>query len=156
MIVANTTFRIAPWADALFAMDRAWWEEHFAEVSADFVGQRFTCNPLPARYGVTKLSKPAYNAHGNSGAGCVSLAALGGAGRVLMLGFDCQHTGGMSHWHGNHPRSLGNAGQVDRWPAKFRELQRSIGNVEVINASRVTALDVFPRMTLEDALNLSP
>lgn len=152
MIVANTTFRIAPWADALFAMDRQWWEEHHKEVMKDFVGERFSNNPLPVGYGVTKLPTAKFKAFGNSGAACVSLAHHLGAKRIVMLGFDCQKTNGMSHWHGDHPKNLGNAGAIARWPAKFRELAKHVAGVEVINASRATALDMFPRQTLEQAL----
>ena len=32
VIAANTTFRIAPWADATFAMDPKWWKVHYREV----------------------------------------------------------------------------------------------------------------------------
>jgi len=121
-------------------------------VNRDFVGQRFCTNNLPAKYMTTYLNPAKFNAYGNSGAGGVSLALFGDAERVIMLGFDCQHTDGKAHWHGNHPRGLANAKQIDRWPALFKRLRDDHPDAEIINASRVTALDMFPRKNLEDLL----
>lgn len=153
MIVANTTFRIAPWADMLFAMDQQWWDLHRAEVAETFRGDRISSNQVPKKYMVTRLMPSELKSYGNSGAACISLAVLSGATRVILLGYDCQKTGGKAHWHGDHPPGLGNAGGVDKWPAKFKELARDInGRATVINASRATALDMFPRQELEQAL----
>ncbi len=125
---------------------------HLDEINRDFVGQRFCTNNLPAKYMTTYLNPAKFNAYGNSGAGGVSLALFGDAGRVIMLGFDCQHTDGKAHWHGNHPRGLANAKHIDRWPALFKRLRDDHPDAEIINASRVTALDMFPRRNLEDLL----
>lgn len=155
MIVANTTFRIAPWADLLFAMDRQWWEMHKDEVALTFRGERVSSNPVPSKYQVRRMPPSELKAFGNSGAACVSLAVLSGAERVVMLGYDCQKTEGKAHWHGDHPKGLGNAGSINKWPAKFRELAAHInGRAVVINASRATALDMFPRQSLEECLEL--
>jgi len=70
-----------------------------------------------------------------------------------MLGYDCQHTGGNAHWHSDH-KGMGNAKNYAKWPTHFRDLARFLGrSVEVINASRQTALTVFPLMNLEQALH---
>ena len=34
----NNGYRIAPWADAVYAMDAAWWVHHLAEVVSTFTG----------------------------------------------------------------------------------------------------------------------
>jgi hypothetical protein len=133
-------------------MDRQWWDEYGAEVNETFRGQKFSCNPIEKHWNVTRLQREAFNGFGNSGAGCVSLAAVGLAETIIMLGFDCQKTNGQSHWHGDHPVKLGNARYIERWPEKFAELARFVRHVKVINASRVTALNLFPKQTLEEAL----
>ena len=69
-----------------------------------------------------------------------------------LSGYDCQHTGGKAHWHGNHPKGLGNAGSVDKWPNQFRMLAARLPNIKIINCTRETALNVFPRGTLEEVL----
>ncbi|MBB1060421.1 hypothetical protein [Marilutibacter spongiae] len=83
------------------------------------------------------------------------LAKLFGAGRILLLGYDCQHTGGRTHWHGDHPPgTAGNAAPktVRKWPGQFRQVRQHMGRIPVINATRETALDVFPRAELEQVL----
>lgn len=154
MIVANTTFRLAPWADTLFAMDRAWWQAHQAEVARAFVGERVSSNPVGGLAGVKRVPQEKVKPYGNSGAACISFAVWCGAHRVLLLGFDCQHTGGKTHWHGSHPKGMGDAGSVNKWPAKFRQMATDLKRtgVEIINCSRATALDAFPRAALEDCL----
>ena len=153
VIVANTTFRAAPWADAMYAMDKKWWNAYGAEVAATFHGLKFS--GALSMQGVHRIQPHEMRAHGNSGAGCVSLAVMAGAKRVVLLGFDCQHTGGRAHWHPDHPGALGNAKTVDKWPPKFRALASSLrGRAEVVNASRETALDMFRRVPLDHAIGV--
>lgn len=155
-IVTNTTFRMCPWADVLFAFDGKWWKHHLAEVKASFRGARIGWAPGVASYGVPSLhGERAWFTHfHNSGASAASLAIVGGAERVILLGYDCQRTGGRVHWHGDHPAGLGNAASMRNWPTHFKGLSRYAASrgVPVLNASRETALTFFPRMPLEQAL----
>ena len=154
-VVTNSTWRLAPWAHVLMAHDAAWVKHYLHEVhGAGYAGQVFTCAAMRF-HGVQSLKRwPKFRGFGNSGAAAVSLAAFCGARAVVMLGFDCQHTGGQTHWHGSHPAPLGDAKSVDRWPLKFAQLAdyaRRRG-CRVINATRETALTCFERMGLDDAL----
>lgn len=153
VLVANNTFRAAPWADALFAMDRRWWDTYYREVARDFKGRGFSTAVLPAAYGVSWVRPGTIASPGVSGGGCISVAVAAGARRILLLGFDCQHTGGRAHWHADHVAPLGNAVSFPKWPAKFAALaQRIGGRATIINCSRATALTTFPRLPLEEAL----
>lgn len=148
---------MAPWADTLFAMDEAWWKVHVAEVNRTFAGERLGFGSDSAKHGVRPMRgvRGNWSPFGNSGAGAIAVAALSGAARVLMLGYDCQHTGGQKHWHGDHPPgTAGNAAPhtVAKWPAHFRKLRDTYRGLQIINCSRETALDVFPRAKLGDAL----
>jgi len=147
----NTTFRMAPWADALYAMDRAWWREHIAEVRETFRGALWA--PCAGLAGVKRIRFHRQTPR-NSGAGAIALAAQMGAERIVLLGYDAQKTDGRAHWHGDHPKGLGNAGSVAKWPEQFRALVGSLRGAQVINASRATALTCFPRASLEDALGV--
>lgn len=140
---------MAPWADALYAMDRAWWRVHLDEVRHAFRGVLWS--PLAGIAGVKKVNFGG-SVPPNSGAGAIGLAARLGARRIVLLGYDAQFTDGRAHWHGDHPAGLGNAGSVGQWPKQFRDLARTLIGVEVVNASRRTALECFPRVSLEDAL----
>lgn len=137
----------------LYAMDKQWWEVHKDEVAATFKGERVSSNTIAQKYEVKRMRPDQLKTFQNSGAGCISLAVLSGAEKVIMLGYDCQKTDGKAHWHGDHPPTLGNAGAINKWPAKFHQLAAHVaGKATIINASRVTALDMFDRQPLEQAL----
>lgn len=149
VFVANNSFRIAPWADAMYAMDSGWWGVHKKE-ALKFPGLKFTsCSKLLPD--VKRLPLHSFNNFGNSGAAIVMLAQVCGAKAVYLLGYDCQFTNGKSHWHGDHAAPLKNALSVDKWPQKFRNLSHVL-RVKVVNCSRETALDAFPRASLEECL----
>jgi hypothetical protein len=129
-------------------MDRAWWQQYQGEVRDVFRGELWA--PLSGMPGVRRAQ---FARQDNSGAGAIALAASLGAGRILLLGYDAQKTNGKAHWHADHPKGLGNAGSVRYWPQQFRKLAQQLpAGVSVVNASRVTALDVFPRANLQVAL----
>jgi hypothetical protein len=137
----------APWADILYAMDRNWWMKYLPQVKEEFQGIR--CSPLTGIAGVKHIKFKHYQ---NSGVGAISLACHWGAKRIILLGYDCQKTGGKSHWHGNHPPGLGNAGSIGTWPGMFAKLKRDLAGVEIINCTRETALTMFERRPLEEVL----
>jgi hypothetical protein len=102
------------------------------------------------RFNVTKLQ--GVKSYANSGAGAISAAVHADAKRVILLGYDCQKTGGQSHWHGDHPKHLGNAGRIEAWHDAFAKLKNDFKNVEILNATRQTALECFDKIDLEAAL----
>lgn len=153
VIVTNSTFRIALWADILFAMDGRWWNgkgEGFktqaAEAKATFRGELVTSSQAYKSHGLTYSNALTF---GNSGAGAVHLARKRGATRVYLLGVDCKANGKL-HWHDDH-KGMVNAQNLGDWPRQFSRLAAHLKGVEVFNCSRDTALKVFPRMSLEDA-----
>jgi hypothetical protein len=153
VVVANTTFRIAPWADALFAMDSRWWKGHYAEVRETFQGRRLTTANLDSRFDVEKIK---VNNYRNSGAGCVSIAVDYGYRFVILLGYDCMPDGNLTHWHGSHPQGMSDAKTIKVWPVIFGSMARDMKRqgVKVVNASHRTALTCFERMALDDVLLL--
>lgn len=140
---------MALWADALFAIDKQWWETYITDVSSRFLGDKFIANPVPR--GMDIESVEFLNCFGNSGIGSIALAIYGGASKIILLGYDCQTTDGKSHWHGDHPKGLANAVGINNWPKKFAEFALTT-NIQILNASRATALDCFERINLEDVL----
>jgi hypothetical protein len=152
VIVANTTFRMAPWADAVFAMDGKWWKVHYNEVCESFSGWRLTTASLDGMV-VEKVSIAQYR---NSGANCVSVAAKAGAKDIVLLGYDCMVDEGKTHWHGSHPEGLSDAKTIKVWPVIFDRMAKDLKRqgVRVVNASRRTALTCFDRVDLDAALLL--
>lgn len=153
-IVTNTSFRLAPWADVVFGFDAKWWAEYHEEVASICTGRRMSMSRT-ARWGVESLyGVPWFTNFHNSGACAIGLAMAGGAARVVLIGFDCQRTGGRTHWHGDHPPSMSNAASIRKWPAVFGVVAKRARaqGVPVINASRATALTCFERIDLQAAL----
>jgi hypothetical protein len=155
-IVTNTTIKLCPWADVLVGFDGAWWTLYAPEL-VDYKGLRVTCSNSGSRAGAIPMHKnPGFRAFGNSGCAAIALAVLGKPRRIVLLGYDVQHTDGRKHWHADHPAPLGNAKGVKLWPAKFAKVADHAARhgVPVVNASRETALTCFPRARLEDELEV--
>lgn len=180
VIVVNDNYRIAPWADALYASDYKWWKAHRDTVGA-FAGAKYSVlpPPLPSRRfkqslvaqdypevvvlkntGVEGLetSPDGLRTGQNSGYGAINIAIHYGATRILLLGYDLQRTGGKAHWFGDHPPGLQMRAEAletqRRWFDTMIGPLQALG-VEVWNCSRQTALTCFPSVPLEDALHLS-
>lgn len=155
-IVTNTTFKRCPWAEVLFGFDGKWWKHYRRDVDAVFKGARLTCAPAGHREGGAELLLHAswFTSFHNSGANAISLAIAAGAARVVLIGFDCQKTGGAVHWHGDHPAPLGNARSMPNWAKHFKNVGRYAAQrgVKIINCSRATALTCFPLAELEAVL----
>lgn len=90
----------------------------------------------------------------NSGYQAINLAFLFGARKIVLVGFDMQHTGGRHHWFGNHPLGMRNACGVDDWKKNFPKLAADLQaqGVDVVNCSEETALTCFRRSSLEQEL----
>lgn len=151
--VTNTTYRIAPWADLLFFYDRQWWRVHEAEALSTFAGQMVTMSGM-SHPRVLSMFGQRFDAYKNSGGGAINFAIFAGAKRVVLLGLDGQYASdGRRHWHEQDPR-LGNAASLPRFvtyfPALAQEAKRQ--GVQILNASRQTALTCFPRAALEHIL----
>lgn len=155
-IVTNTTFRKCFWAAALFAFDPPWWNAHLDEVRALFTGRLFSKSSALRRQGVEWVGRDqCFMSFGISGTDAISLAILCGSRDVTMLGYDCQLTDGQTHHHGDHPPWLKDCRRdMWAWPVKFKRLAAYAERMgaNVVNASRVTALDCFARKPLEACL----
>lgn len=153
-IVTNSTFRLCPWANVLFGFDVAWWRLHIDEVRRVFRGRMF-CQA--SRWPMRGVEWPGcnrrYRSFGNSGACAVALAIACRARCVILLGFDGQLTGGQTHHHGDHPAPLRNCDTLPAWQRQFSRLAKwaeSYG-VPIVNATRETALEQFPRLSLAES-----
>lgn len=157
VVVTNTTFRMCPWADILFGFDLKWWRIYSAEVAATFAGRKIGGSPLATRYGAESPymdGQPWFGLYRNSGCCAGAIAIASGAQRIVLLGYDAGFDEGRRHWHEDHPRGLENASTVADWHRLFGILAKNArrNGVEIVNASRRTALACFRRRDLESAL----
>lgn len=93
---------------------------------------------------------------GNSGYQALGLAVQFGCRRVVLVGFDMRLDLGC-HWHGPHKGNLGNPSEnkVSKWRQRLdaaAPVLREHG-VRVINASSVSALQAYPKMPLQEAID---
>ena len=86
----------------------------------------------------------------NSGYQAINLAYLLGATRIILLGFDMSNHSGLSHFFGDHPDEFAGGSDPKRFIAGVNTIKPEDYGIEIINCSRVTELDAFPRMSLED------
>lgn len=172
VIAVNDAYRMAPWADVLYAFDWQWWQHH--EGVPDFRGLKYSIREdieLRPEWGVTQLTlgdeyglsdDPRVLTHGkNSGYQAVNLAVHLGGSRIVLLGYDMQKsTDGRRHWFGEHPKALtsavacGASMPFEYWRTCFQSLVKPLAQrgIEVVNCSRRTALTCFPQATLEESL----
>lgn len=154
VLVINDNYKLAPWADALYACDGDWWDLH----QPGFEGQKWTQDQSAAlRYNlnwVKSVNEPGFSKNpdvihqgGNSGYQAINLALHFGVSKVLLLGFDMKMNG-KRHWFGDHPGRLNKASNYSRWLKNFATVKTD----KVINCTPDSALECFPKMSLREAL----
>lgn len=140
---------------------------------AAFMGQKCSIQPAADKVAddvhVLRNRDHPYNKHGLSfdphylvcgkhgGFQALNLAILAGAGRILLLGYDANPEDPRRHFHGAHPiETDAPAQRYATFRESFRVAQHDIAatGIPVINCSPTSAIETFPRMTLEDALAL--
>jgi hypothetical protein len=169
VVAIKDAITMAPWADVLYScgQDRSkWWQRMRSHPAVEsFKGHRFTLDPLVARQGVATLLKnsgesgidtdPGSLRTGrNSGYQAINIAVHMGAAKIVLLGYDMKaDVDGRDHFFGAHP--TGNRPPYDEflrwWPTIVEPLQAQ--GVTVVNATRSTALDIFPKVSLSEALS---
>ncbi|UFX41926.1 hypothetical protein HAP47_0021760 [Bradyrhizobium sp. 41S5] len=165
LITINDSWRLAPWADALYAHDEAWWDVWSGVPSFNGLkisGQR--TNPKwdvklarINKYRDEILVEPdgtiGWGSHG--GFHALNLAIQFGARRIVLVGYDCRIDQGIN-WHGGHQHGLPNKGIVcvTIW-RKVLDMQalllKKLG-VEVLNASPVSTLTAYQKVEFAAAV----
>jgi hypothetical protein len=166
VLAINDAWRLAPWADVLYACDQKWWTWH--QGVPQFAGPKYAIaasDPITwpdvqvlENTGVLglELAPTGLRTGYNSGYQAINLAVHLGATRILLLGYDLGPApDGRTHWFGEHP---------DRQPSPYPVMREAFASlveplaalgVTVVNCSRRTALGCFRCAPLEDELALA-
>lgn len=168
VMVINETWRLAPWADALYFCDAAWWVLNGPRDFAGrmIVGERQSKGPLSEALAANVHSVPnmiwdgeRIGAGENSGFQTINLLAVWDVKRIVLTGYDMQPRAACNpdaemHWHGLHDGLNPTTYCFAKWIGHFRRAAPDLAarGVEVLNATRETALDAFPRVELRQAV----
>lgn len=161
VIAVNDAYRLAPWADCLYAADDKWWRWHNGVPG--FAGLKYSIEPryaakvkagavLLKNHGREGLSADpsglCIGSTGNSGYQAINLAVHFGARRILLLGYDMRG----KHFFGNHPD--GSGPNFETVVPAFKSLVVPLASlgVTVLNCTPKSALTCFPRAVLRDVL----
>lgn len=150
VIVVNESWKLAPWADALYACDEAWWDENGA--LPEFAGRKFTASPRTmTKYGLDLFASTGTN----SGLRAMYLAERLGGNPICLVGFD-MHAKRGAHWHRPYER-LRNPGHAEMkiW-VKETDCAAEVfkrRNVRVVNCTFGSALSKYPYLPLEQVLS---
>jgi hypothetical protein len=165
-IAINESWRLCEWADVLYGCDGAWWRAR--DGVPGFEGAKLCYEARACReFGLGRVEIERHcdriltdrvgcvGDGGNSGFQALNLAVQFGAKRVILIGFDMQLDHGL-HWHGRHPQGLNNPSEnnIARWRQSIDGaafVLKRLG-VTVLNASPISALEAYPKMSLHRAL----
>lgn len=158
VVAVNDAFRLAPWADVLYAADAAWWQVH-AQEALKFEGLKMTADFHVAFRQVARLKQTGVygfdptpgcvRTGSNSGYQAVHVAMQAGAKRVLLVGFDMHG----SHFFGKHPAPLRNSHPETQkqFAINFQFLKGH--GTEIVNCTPGSAITCFPQQDLAEALH---
>jgi hypothetical protein len=164
VIAVKDTVRLAPWADVLYSGEIKWWKHYGPSLAFD--GLRYGIEAegmagLAPSLGVSVLRNTGYvgletdptglRTGKNSGYQAINLAALLGAARIVLLGFDMGFEGNQPHFFGDHPYPRSNVFRdfVELFGTLVEPLRAA--GIAIVNCSRATALTCFERRTLAEA-----
>lgn len=167
VIAVNRAFEVLPDAEVLWWTDSRFYGWHAAAIDAHgamlkatalLIGDRFRYPASVSVYRFTGAagydSEPGCLRHGNNGAfAALSLALKRGARTIALFGVDMRPApDGRMHWHADHPaqgRETSFGKMLPYWPSLL-PVVNAMG-ATIINASPTSALDVFPRVTHDEA-----
>ncbi len=178
VIGVNNAYTLGPWIDIIFFGDLKWWPKNKMEAMAHPAGIIITIHGgsevAAFRDRVKIMKKVGRNGiypirdglawNKNSGACAINLAIHFGAKKIVLLGFDMKMDteNGFNHghnWHKAH-MAFGKPPRSDiyenRFLPPFRDIKRDLDyhnskngrQIEILNATLGSALDLFPKTTL--------
>lgn len=171
VIAINDNYKLAPWADVLYACDPNWWRWHIDDVKS-FKGKKYRqdkswtdkdvevikdldvqCIKSISESGLSTNPNVIHDGC-NSGIQAINLAYHLGARKIILLGYDQQATDGKAHWFGHHPNEI--VSDWYKWKGHYQLVADQAPDIglEIINCTRETALTCFPIKKLKEMLDI--
>lgn len=164
-IGTNAAYKLGNWIEMIVFGDKKFWDWNKEEL-VSFSNPVIAVNEDLMREGIKtthrlgigwetnrKRRRIAWNS--NSGAAAINLAALLGAEKIILLGFDMKlSSDGENNWHEYHKTPTLRP-EFGKFINRFRYVDEGCkeSRIKVINANPDSALPYFPKMSIEDAFN---
>ncbi len=167
VIAVNHAFQLAPFADAMFFNDKAFYMNHSTQL-LDFAGMKVTtckAEPVFSAPGIRVLHRE-NSPHGisrdpgfltwntSSGACAIGLAVHFGARKIILMGYDMRRIGSFCNWHEEQagvpaPKAKD---PYKRFLVPFPHIARDLKglNIVCVNATPDSALTEFPIVTPDE------
>lgn len=159
--VVNEMIFQVPWAHALYAADKSWWDAYRG--CPQYQGQKYApCTQAANKWGLTLIdlefnklwgSPGKIASGGNSGFQVLNLAVLFGAKKVVLLGYDMGHAPDQPKhcFDIENPPKIVRDSNYKKWVEHFEKAAPLIP-VPVYNTSMQSNLDCFEKVNLRDIL----
>lgn len=175
VIAVNDAYRLAPWADVVFAADSKWWRWQqeqgvrddalpAMQVTLDRLARDYRPSVIQIeRKGVTGLwlQPDGVCTGGHGGYAAINLAVHLGAARIVLLGYDMlpatnadgseRHHFFGAHPDGTHPKY---PYRIGAYASLLDPLARL--NISIVNCTPRTAIRAIPRQSLAAVLQEIP
>ena len=166
--VIKGSWRLAPWADALYGIDRGWWIANTG--CPKFKGLKFSPSPSACKvFGLRQIRLKARaeilsreigtvgcgqrEGGGHSGFQAINLAVQFGAKRIALIGFDMTLANG-DRWSEDKGVAKANAGRTESWRVQMDACAPQFERlgVEVVNCTMRSALTAYRKVPLAQVL----
>jgi hypothetical protein len=175
VIGINISYLIGNWIDIVFFGDNGFYLKQQAGL-AKFPGLKITCNTNSkidnSIKKLNRISKKGISTdphgvywNGNSGAAAISIAALAGCKRIVLLGFDMKLDENYQHWHQLYgKKEYGEIMVRGRKKIKSTPFEKHLKGfpfiakdakrfgIEILNASPDSAIPDFKKVTVKELL----
>ena len=169
VIAVNNAFKLADWIDVMFFGDPRWLKNQGIKLGIlNFAGLKVTTREEHLDKPWIRVVKRRVQPTGgvsrdpgilvwniSSGACAIGLAYHFGVKRIVLLGFDMRKVDGKTNWHDDYavPKKF-QFNPYSRFMKPFEGIAKDLKrlNVECLNATPGSALDVFPIVELEDVI----
>lgn len=170
VLACNDCYRIAPFAALVYFADSKWhdWQKDKPEWKA-FAGDKVTIHSSSFRVTDPQVHVLHNRGHeglsndpsgimtgSHSGYQLINIAALTKPSRILLLGYDCKRVNGRKHFFGDHPD--GTEPPYEGIKKHYSRIEVALKGMalEIINCTPDSAIDSFPKRSLESVLAHTP
>jgi hypothetical protein len=167
VIGTNAAYTLGNWVDICTFIDGHFYTWNQKELDA-WPNRIITCNPNFKNHKKIEYLKkceqhamcwnpnklPCPDKGKNVGSTAIALAAKLGAKKIILLGYDMKVKGGQHNYHKKH-RHVPRNDVYYRFLIHFKALAAELKNtdIQVLNATPDSALSLFPKVSLKEALN---